>query len=101
MCILTSSTTEFSFAPRNISVQCSTALVWVGCRALTFQQLPVTTELPITDKLSVPTSMNVNSAFSAQYGIVDGTAEKSFLQGRQVLLMPDGELRPAVADNAK
>ena len=52
-CILTSSMTEFSFAPRNISVQCSTALVRVGCRALTFQQLPVTTELPITDKLSL------------------------------------------------
>ena len=102
MCILTSSTTEFSFAPRNISVQCSTALVRVGCRALTFQQLPVTTELPITDKLSVPTSMNVNSAFSAQYETRDGTSKKmEFLQGRQVLLMPDGELRPAVADNAK
>ena len=56
------SMTEFSFAPRNVSVQCSTGLVWVGCRALTFQQLPVTTELPITDKLSVPTSMNVYSA---------------------------------------
>ena len=56
----------------------------------------MTTELPITDKLSVPTSMNVNSAFSAQYGTVGGTAEKEFLQGRQVLLMPDGELRPAV-----
>ena len=38
----------------------------------------MTTELPITDKLSVPTSMNVNSAFSAQYGTVDGTAEKEF-----------------------
>ena len=62
MSILTS-VTEFSFAPRNISVWCSIGLVWVGCRALTFLQLPVTTELPITDKLSVPsTSMNVYSA---------------------------------------
>ena len=53
MCIL-SPTTEFSFVPQNISVHRLTALVWVGCRALTFHQLPVTTELPITDKLSVP-----------------------------------------------
>ena len=86
MFILTSVT---EFAPRNISVWCSTGMVWVGCRALTFLQLPVTTELPITDKLSVPTSMNVNSAFSAQYETKDGTSKKmEFLEGRQVLLMP-------------
>ena len=53
----------------------SVPLRWCGLGA---EQLPVTTELPITDKLSVPTSMNVNSAFSAQYGTVGGTAEKEF-----------------------